>query len=194
MTVLIAQRTKDRIILGADTGVFQGDHVTNLANHRGHLKIMTINDITYSACGYQAESVNFGLFCQTRKPENSDQMGMQRFFNDFGKWLKDNGPGKEKIENNYFIVFEKRLFHYCHGATMEILEGDFRTDGAGYAAAYMAIHLGKSVKEAIKATIEIHLYARGEPQIVEIMLTNTPESKAPPPIKKPPQPICTKSP
>ena len=86
MTVLIAQNTKDKIILGADSGLFYGNSgfKVHLNNHKGFLKIMSINDITFSACGSGSELINFGLFCQTRKPERSDQLGIQRFFIDFG--------------------------------------------------------------------------------------------------------------
>ena len=106
MTVLIAQNTKDKIILGADTGTFYGDyHKIHLTNHKGRLKIMQVNDITYAGTGSVSEIINFGLFCQTRKPERNDQLGIQRFFIDFGKWLKEqNIQLNGKIENNYFLV------------------------------------------------------------------------------------------
>ena len=170
MTVLIAQHTKEKIILGADTATFYGDyHKTHLNNHKGRMKIMSINDITYSACGSVAESINFGLYCQTRKPERNDQLGIQRFFVDFGKWLKkQNIESNGKIENNYFFVYEKRLFSYRNGAVQEILENDFATDGAGFKEAYMAMYLKKSVKESIDLTIEMNIWAGGEAQIVEI--------------------------
>lgn len=170
MTVLIAQNTKDKIILGADTGIFFGDyHKIHLTNHKSRLKIMSVNDITYCGTGSVAEIINFGLFCQTRKPERSDQLGIQRFFIDFGKWLKDQNIEKNGIVNNhYFIVFEKKLFHYQGGAVQEILENDFATDGAGFKEAYMAMYLGKSVKEAIDLTVQMNVWTSGEAQIVEI--------------------------
>jgi hypothetical protein len=170
MTVLIAQNTKDKIILGADSGSFfaNSGFKVHLNNHKGFLKIMSINDITFSACGSGSELINFGLFCQTRKPERSDQLGLQRFFIDFGKWLKDQNIERDGIVNNhYFIVFEKKLFHY-NGAVQEILENDFGTSGAGYRESYMAMYLGKSVKEAIDLTVQMNIWASGEAQIVEI--------------------------
>jgi len=170
MTVLIAQNTKDKIILGADTGSFFGDyHKIHLTNHKSRLKIMSQNDITYCGTGLLSEIINFGLFCQTRKPERSDQLGIQRFFIDFGKWLKEqNIEIAGKIDNHYFIVFEKKLFHYQGGAVQEILENDFATDGAGFKEAYMAMYLGKSVKEAIDLTVQMNIWTSGEAQIVEI--------------------------
>jgi ATP-dependent protease HslVU (ClpYQ) peptidase subunit len=169
MTVLIAQNTKDKIILGADTGTFCGNYKTHLTNHKGRLKIMSVNDIIYSGTGSVAEIINFGLFCQTRKPERSDQLGIQRFFIDFGKWLKEQNIERDSIINNhYFLVFEKKLFHYQHNAVLEILEDDFATDGAGFKEAYMAMYLGKSVKEAIDLTIQMNVWASGEAQIVKI--------------------------
>ena len=172
MTVLIAQNTKDKIILGADTGCFYGNsgYKVHLDNHKGLLKIMQVNDIVYAGTGFVSEIINFGLFCQTRKPERSDQLGMQRFFVDFGKWLKDqNISTNGTIENSYFIVFENKLFQYQNGAILEILENDFATDGAGFREAYMAMHLGKSVEEAINLTIQMNVWASGKAQIVEIL-------------------------
>ena len=56
--------------------------------------------------------INFALFCQTRKPERNDQLGIQRFFIDFGKWLKEQNIEVDgKVDNHYFLVFEKKLFN-----------------------------------------------------------------------------------
>ena len=171
MTVLIAQNTKDKIILGADTGCFFGYSGSkfHLDNHKKHLKISQVNDIIYSGTGSVSEIINFGLFCQTRKPERNDQLGIQRFFVDFGKWVKEQNIEPDgKVNNNYFLVFDKKLFHFQDGAVSEILEDDFATDGAGYREAYMALYLGKSVEQAINLTIEMNVWASGKAQIVEI--------------------------
>ena len=171
MTVLIAQNTKDKIILGADTGCFYGNSgfKFHIDNHKGRFKIMQVNDIVYAGTGSVSEIINFGLFCQTRKPERNDQLGIQRFFIDFGKWLREqNIEPNGKVNNNYFFVFEKKIFHLQSGAVSEILEDDFATDGAGYKEAYMAMYLGKSVEEAINLTIEMNVWASGKAQIVEI--------------------------
>lgn len=196
MTVLIAQNTKDKIILGADTGGFYGNSGAkfHIDNHKGHLKIAQVNDIIYSATGSVSEIINFGLFCQTRKPERSDQLGIQRFFIDFGKWLKEqNIEFNGKVNNSYFVVFEKRLFHFQEGAVSEILEDDFATDGAGYREAYMAMYLGKSVEEAINLTIELNVWASGKAQVVEIEKNQSLNGALPPSIKYPPIPTNIRS-
>jgi ATP-dependent protease HslVU (ClpYQ) peptidase subunit len=171
MTVLIAQHTKEKIILGADSGGFYNSGFKiNLNNQCRLKKINVVNGITYSAAGSASELINFGLFCQIRKPERNDQLGMQKFFVDFNKWLKDqNITTNQVIENSYFIVFENKLFQYNSGAIDEILEDDFATSGAGFREAYMAMHLGKTVQEAIDLTIEMNMWASGEAQIVEIL-------------------------
>jgi len=196
MTVLIAQNTKDKIILGADTGCFYGNSGAkfHIDNHKGHLKIAQVNDIIYSATGLVSEIINFGLFCQTKKPERSDQLGIQRFFIDFGKWLKEqNIEFNGKVNNYYFVVFEKRLFHFQEGAISEILEDDFATDGAGFKEAYMAMYLGKSVEEAINLTIEINNWTSGKAQVVEIKKNQSLNGALPPSIKYPPIPTDIKS-
>lgn len=179
MTVLIAQNTKDKIILGADDGAFYGNyHKVHLTNHKSILKIRSENGITYAGTGSVAEIINFGLFCQTRKPERSDQLGIQRFFIDFAKWLKEqNIQIDAKVNNHYFLVFEKKLFHYQAGAVQEILENDFATDGAGFKEAYMAMYLGKSVEEAINLTVQMNIWTSGNAQIVEIYKFEHPINK-----------------
>jgi hypothetical protein len=173
MTVLIAQNTKDKIILGADTGLFMGNHKFHCSNHQIQKKIVQVNDIVFSSAGSYSEQINFALFCQTRKPERNDQLGIQRFFIDFGKWLREQNIQVDgKVDNNYFLVFEKKLFHYRYNAVQEILEDDFATDGAGFKEAYMAMHLGKSVKEAIDLTVQMNIWTSGEAQIVEINKLN----------------------
>lgn len=191
MTILIAQNTKDKIILGADTGCFYGNSGAkfHIDNHKNRLKIMQINDIVYAGTGSVSEIINFGLFCRTKKPERSDQLGIQRFFIDFGKWLKEqNIEPNGKVKNHYFVVFEKRLFHFEECAVSEILEDDFATDGAGYREAYMAMYLGKSVEEAINLTIELNVWASGKAQIVEIEKNQSLNGALPPSIKYPPIP------
>ena len=128
MTILIEQKTKDKIILGADTGCFYGNSgfKFHIDNHKGQFKIMQVNDIVYTGTGSLSEIINFGLFCRTKKPERSDQLGIQRFFIDFGKWLKEqNIEPNGTVKNHYFVVFEKRLFHFEECAVSEILEDDF---------------------------------------------------------------------
>lgn len=168
MTVLLLKHEKDKIILGADTGIFYGNyHVKDLKDHKLQTKIYQVNDIVFADTGVCSESCNFALFCSTRKPESATTLGIQRFMVDFGKYLKDMNLS-EKVQNFYFIVFQKRAFHFQLGATEEILEGDYETDGCGFKEAYMALYLGKSPKEAIELTIKMNSYVSGSPQIVEI--------------------------
>jgi hypothetical protein len=170
MTVLVAQNTKNKIILAADTGAFYGQyHKIHLDNHKGISKITQINDLVISSCGCSAELTNFLLFCNTRKPEGIKLIDIHRFFMSFGKWMKEEGvKEKNEVNNNYFLIFDKKLFHFSGGATKEILEDDFETDGAGFKEAYMAMYLGKTPKEAIDLTVEMNIWTSGEAQVVEI--------------------------
>lgn len=172
MTVLIAKNEHDKIILAADTMAFHGYMTKDLAHHKGIMKIMLINGMHYSSCGKVSEIHNFRLFCSSRKPETSNVISIQKFFVDFSKYLKElnlsSKAEENAIRNNYFLVFEKKLFHFCYGGTEEIFVGDYATDGFGHKEAYMAMRLGKSPVDAIKATIELNVWAGGEPQVVEI--------------------------
>lgn len=174
MTVLIAKHEKDQIILGADTGTFYGNyHKTHLTDHLGRKKIETVNDMTFSSTGTVAEVLNFSLFCQTRKPESADPLSIQRFFVNFGKYLRDEGIKTEaKVDNNYFLVFKDKLFSYAWGATSEIVEGDYATAGAGFKESYMALFLGKTVKQAIELTVKMNIWTSGEAQVVKIAKGN----------------------
>jgi len=168
MTILIAKNTKDKIILGADTCAFQDYFKKRLDKKNMPLKILSENGMTFSSTGSYSESINFSLFCSTRKPESSKILSIQRFFLDFQKFLKEN-CFSERIENNYFFVFEKKLFHYAFSSVREITEDNYECDGAGYKEAEMAMFLGKDVKEAIEITIEFNVWTSGEVQIVEIL-------------------------
>ena len=169
MTVLIAQNTKDKIILAADTGLFRFSSQIHCSNHKMQYKILTVNDITFSSCGRYAEQINFGIFCLIRKPESANILGIQRFFIDFGKWLREQCLSERgDLQNNYFFVFDKKLFHFQDAGIQEILEDDYTTDGAGYKEAYMAMYLSKSPKEAIDLTVQMNVWTSGEAQIVQI--------------------------
>ena len=170
MTVLVAQNLKDKIILASDTGVFQGINKTHHANHKNLGKIRNINSIIFSGCGYLKDTINFELFCSLRKPESDSVLSIQRFFVDFNKWLIENNllKNNEKIDSNFFICYNKKLFHYLEECVYEIPENEFQTDGAGKFEAYMAMFLGKTPKEAIKATIEMNIWTSGEIQEIII--------------------------
>jgi len=170
MTVLIAQNTKNKIILAADSGLFQGDRKTHATNHKNWLKIRQINDITFSACGHLNDIINFELFCSSRKPESDSVLSMQRFFIEFIKWLKENGllQEGEVLDSNFFICYNKKLFHYMDSSVYEILENEFQTDGAGKFEAYMAMYLGKTPTESIELKNKMNVWTSGDVQIVEI--------------------------
>ena len=51
------------------------------------------------------------------------------------------------------------------------IEDDIANDGAGFREDYMAMNLGKSVKETIDLTVQMNVWTSGEAQIVEINKT-----------------------
>lgn len=171
MTVLIAVNQKDKIILGADSCTFRGYNKIDLNNHKGRSKIEQINDIIFCSTGRVAEINNFLLYCSTRKPESNSLISIQRFFNEFGTYLTEMVKKELQIENNYFLVYKEKLFCYNNGAVNEILIDDYATLGAGWLEAYTALYLGKTAREAIQVSIDLNVYAGGEPQVLEITKT-----------------------
>ena len=170
MTVIIAQNLKDKIVLSADSSVFQGHNKYHSNNHINWRKIRQVNGITFSSCGLLKDIINFELYCSTRKPESNTALSMQRFFVDFKKWLNENKliTDNDSLNSNFFVVYDGMLFHYMEGAIYEIIKGEFQTDGAGKCESYMAMYLGKTPKEAVELTIKMNVWTSGETQIVEI--------------------------
>ena len=167
MTVLAAQKTKDKIILGADKGAFY----KNGFKKNGFNKIIKVNDLIFSFTGPIDELQIFELYASCRKPENNSILGITKFFIDFQKYCRldlqiDNNF---KVEGHYFLVFDKKLFHY-NSSVKEIKENEFETDGAGFQEAYMCMFLGFDVKTAIEKTIECNIWTSGGVDIVEIDL------------------------
>ena len=163
MTVLVAQNLPDKIILTADSGWFIGKTKLNKGS-----KIRELNNQVFSSTGWISEIDMFECFCMTRKPENNTQLAIVRFFSDFRKYLADTyGKSDTQIDNTYFYVYDKLLYHY-NSAVRAIPENDYFTDGAGFCEANMCMHLGYSPKEAVKKTIELNIYASGDVQEIII--------------------------
>lgn len=168
MTVLIAKNEKDKIILGADTGEFQGHHKKDMADKK-ESKIVTVNAIVFSSTGYVAEQSLFRLYCDSHSPESNTEMSILRFFYDFGRWKNDITKSSEPINNNYFFCYKGKLFWFNGGCVKQVPEGCFETDGCGCSEAYMAMRLtGGDVKKSISETIEMNCFVSGRVDIFEI--------------------------
>lgn len=170
MTVLIAYKDKEKIILGADKGVFYGDTGFKSNNYD---KIVNINDIIIAYTGKVAIFNFLKLFISTKKPEMANEIGMTRFCLDFYKFCSDDlkiSTAYNDIynESSFFIVYQKKLFVYRFGAVSEIKCG-FETLGAGFREARTAMSLlNNDVRKSIKKTIEMNIYTSGEVDILEI--------------------------
>jgi len=161
MTVIIAQNNKDNIIIASDSGLYRGySKIHGGENHQKLSKNKQVNGITIASTGYKADSLNFDVFVETRKPESNSLLSMQRYFVDFRKWLSDQSL--EFKGTNFFLCYKNKLYHYMEEAVYEILENEYQCDGAGSVEAYTAMYLGKTPKQAVKIASELNIYVSGE--------------------------------
>ncbi len=171
MTVLAVRHYGDRIEIATDSGGFLGRSGVKNENTQ---KLYEINDIVFCACGVAGESNLFELFCSSKKPEGSRKLDIVRFFADFNKWLKaefNKTFNNDVLNNNYFLFFEKKLFHIWNNLDCyEIKEGDFESNGAGMVEAKIAMFLGQSPIEAVQTTIKFNSWTAGEVQQKTIII------------------------
>lgn len=165
MTVLVAFKTKDKIILGADTKSFSGDWFKQDCR-----KIFHENGMIVASTGCISTMQLFQLYCNSRKPESNSILGITRFFVEFEVYCKDILKKTDfKNENSCFMIYDKKLFKFCV-AVSEIQENEFVTLGIGRQEAYMSMFIEKDVKKAIERTIEMNAWTGGAPEIVEVEL------------------------
>ena len=150
MSVVAVRINKDTIEVSADSILVQG--WTKLEKST---KLIHINDMHIGFSGTSEEGGLFKLYCATRKPEQASEGSIVNFFSEFSDW-KNNKTGVSSLNNQYILIFNKKVFDIYHFDVREIV--NYTAIGAGMEFALAALHLGHTSEDAVKVACDLSVY------------------------------------
>ena len=124
-----------------------------------HAKLVSVNDLTIGSVGLVEESAMFQIFCMSHQPKSVEPDALLEFVWDFSSWKKTR-TDSNKIENSYMLGIGSEAVYCIDGFLAERVK-DFEAIGAGMDYALSALHLGRSVVEAVETAIELSVYCEG---------------------------------
>lgn len=161
MTILIAQKTNDKIILGADTYVFGG------SSKEEYKKIFTTNNLTLACAGMVTVIQLLDLYCSQHQPNDATNFEVTKFTSNFKSFCKNEfDVSINEAEVAWFMIYDNNLYECRDGVACKITEG-FSTLGSAWMVGRVAMLAGLDVKQAIELTIKTSVDAGGEADIYE---------------------------
>jgi ATP-dependent protease HslVU (ClpYQ) peptidase subunit len=161
MSVVAVKVTEDKITIGADSIIAYGwtQEKDKLA------KLEEVNGMIIGSVGLAQEGALLRVYCRTRKPRSADDESIIDFMSEFQDWMKAKIDATE-IENDYILVFDKKVFLMNGFYVKEIT--DYTAIGAGMDFALSALYLGNSVKQSIKSACHLSVYCEEPINIIKV--------------------------
>lgn len=153
MSVVAVKVYKNRIVIGADSFISFG-YYTQRKDEGA--KIFKQNNMVVGCVGYAKDMTLFKLYCRDRKPARNDEEAIIDFMAEFIKWAKAIDKDY-KCRSSFMIVYQKKAWLVDDSFYLNEIT-TFQAMGAGQDMAQTAMHLGRSVKEAIAVACEISIY------------------------------------
>ena len=122
-------------------------------------KIQKTNGMIIGASGNCEETSLFLHFCSTHKPDGASEKALSDMLVEFSRWKKDR-TGEHKIENNYIIVLDSKVFT-VNGFYIKGVE-DFDAIGSGRDFALAAMSLGFSPYCGVDTACKFNAWCGGE--------------------------------
>lgn len=164
MSVIAVKIYKKKIEIGADSITVYGDTQTKSKSS----KIRKINkDWIVAGCGGANIMDLFFEFCTNHAPKNNTPESITSLMIEFNKHVKEIGSF-DINDMSLLMVHKKKAFAVDGVSATEIEE--FMADGAGMDYALTALHLGKTVKEAIAVACELSIYCERPINVFTIKL------------------------
>ena len=162
MSIVAVRIYDDEIIIAADSITVRGGGTQSKGGETKFVKLFDMNGMIIGGVGWCEELSLMQLFAQTTKPSRADSLGILDFMAQFSSW-KNNKITKPDIDNDYIIVFDRRVFS-VNGWFVNEVTG-YEAIGAGEDYALAAMYLGHDPKEAVEVACELSIYC--EKPIIE---------------------------
>lgn len=159
MSVVVARKLEDRIVIGADSASTFDDLVVHLGS-----KLITHGPMIAGVAGLAENHSLFSLFLQSTPYHGNDEKGMIRLVMDF---RQEYAEISETLDDMHVLMaYESRLWFLDGFSVNEI--HDYHAIGSGSATALGALYVGASVKEAINAACYFNMGCAPPGEIYEM--------------------------
>lgn len=160
MSVIAVKKYKDKIVIASDSQTTFGE---NKEIKENTTKLVKINEnLIVGSSGYSRTILLFEMFCETNQFKSSDKMEILRFFNAFEVWLSQNTVGCSIKQNSFFLIANKKVFHFNDYYLEEVKNFDAIGSGGDKALAILSyLNLTKQetdLKDVLEAVSQIDLY------------------------------------
>lgn len=152
MSVVAVKVYDNKIKIAADSIVERGG---SKRTDNGFSKLIKVNNMIIGGVGYCEEQSLLFHYSETHKPASASEKDMLAFLVEFSEY-KSAITGSSKIENDYIIVYDNKVFSICSLFVNEIKNYD--AIGAGMDFANAALYLGHNPKEAVKVACELSCF------------------------------------
>ncbi len=161
MTIIAVKIDKKEITMGADSLTTAGD-----VQECRISKIFETNGITLGTAGYYSDLMLFYIFCKTHRPKSATVDCLIDFLNEYYDWIKKKTDETKMECSTRLFVYENKVFELNGFSVMPIKK--YGAIGSGYQYALTALHLGNSVKDALKVASHFDPYCGAPFKIIKI--------------------------
>lgn len=153
MSIVAVKVENGLIQIASDSIVVR--HSTQDKSSNNFSKLNKINSLILGSTGSAEEISLFRVFCSTRRPEQTSEMGIISFLSEFATWKGDR-TGDAFIQGEHIIIVDNKVFA-IEGFFVEEIT-NFTAIGAGMDYALTALHLGHNVEKAVEVACELSVY------------------------------------
>lgn len=166
MSIIIAKKLDDKIIIGSDSQTTNG---WNKQNRIEPIKLVDLGDIVVGSAGSVKTSKLLHLYISQHKINKlDDEVDILKFLTDFEKWIRENtnDNGFSLVSNEFIFVKGNKIWKVEEGYLIEKIS-DFCAIGSAYDKALVALELGHSVEETLRAVCKYDLFCSEPIKIIE---------------------------
>lgn len=152
MSVVAARRFAGGFEIAADSILVR--YCTQLVGNLKRSKLWEQDGLIVGGVGTSEESVQLQSFSTTHRPADASTDAIAQFLSEFAFWKKQRTE-KFAVQNDFIFGLDGRLFANHSLSVVEI--ETFEAIGAGQDFALAAMHLGKSVVEAVELACDLSI-------------------------------------
>ena len=161
MTVIVAQKTKDSVVLASDRQETWGRSKSYDVN-----KITRVSDdFAVLSSGSSAEASALSRYAKRNRPKAANEEDIYDYIWDFFDYFRKR-DSEFQVTGHHIIYYMGRIFSIV-GGHLVLEHEDYCALGSGMFAALAAFKLGRDAENAVGIAKEVDLYCGGETHIEE---------------------------
>jgi ATP-dependent protease HslVU (ClpYQ) peptidase subunit len=152
VTVIAGKIEEDKIVIGSDGQRTWGWQAKEVLQDG---KLIVLPDIIVGGAGYGSHNNHMAVYLTSHKPQSSEKRDILQFFVEFNQWC-DKMIKNFESQNCWLLAYDGRLTSVTYDLSVNY--HDYWAVGSGWEYARTALHLGKTVEEAIEVACELTIF------------------------------------